>query len=176
MAALAPGGTLVSGAYRMRGLPVPTRVVLASPEGGSVLLDPRPRFAWQAPAATRFRVTLQPAGGGPGYSATVDGHEWSLPDGAQLEWGKSYAWTVVSVPAAGAEAQTARGSFSLATKAEADELSALKPADADPIEDWVYYAVMLQQRQIRGEARTTWQRIARQRPDLQQALDLGRAP
>lgn len=174
-AAAAPLGALVTGAYRMRNLQPVTPMVLTSPESGSVLLDPRPVFVWEGGPDARFNIVLQQQGGGPSYRATVVGNRWVLPDGTRLRYGAGYVWTVTAADPAG-EAGTATGRFSLATQAEVDQFTALLPAETDPIEDWVYYAALLQQRQVRTEARKAWQRIARERPDLQRAAELARQP
>ena len=42
----------------------------------------------------------------------------------------------------------------------------MKPADTAPIEDWVFYAAMLEQRQAKEEAADAWKFIASKRPDL----------
>lgn len=172
----APAGKFVTGAYRMRSIRVPPPVLLASPENGSVLLDTRPTFSWEAADVTSFTIALQAESGQPSYSVKVNGNQWALPEGVQLERGKSYNWSVAFVSQPEGETRSAAGKFSLATKSEADEFAALKPGDADPIEEWVYYAVLLQQRQMRGEARSVWQRIAQQRPDLERAGELARSP
>ena len=174
--AAAPAGPFVTGAYRMRSIAIPPPVLLASPENGSVLLDTQPKFSWEATDASSFKVALQTESGQPIYSATVNGNQWALPKGAQLERGQSYKWTVSFVSQPDGESRSTTGKFSLATKAEADEFSAMRPLEADPIEDWVYYAVLLQQRQVRGEARSVWQRVARLRPDLDRAAELARSP
>jgi hypothetical protein len=173
--AAAPMGALVTGAYRMRNIQPVTPMVLTSPENGTVLLDTRPEFAWDGAPDARFKVSLQQQGGGPTYGATVSGNRWALPEGTRLRYGAGYVWSVTAADAAG-EPATATGRFSLATQAEVDQFIALQPAEADPIEDWVYYAALLQQRQVRTEARKAWQRIARERPDLQRAADLARQP
>lgn len=169
-------GTFVTGAYRMRSMNIPPPVLLTSPDNGSVLLETRPGFSWEAADATSFLVALQGESGEPLYSDTVNGFKWMLPDGAQLEPGRSYQWSVTFVAQPDGQRRIATGKFSLATKAESDQFSALKPAEADPIEDWVYYAVLLQQRQMRGEARSVWQRIEMRRPDLVRAAELARSP
>ena len=173
--AAAPMGALVTGAYRMRNIQQVTPMVLTSPENGSVLLDTRPEFAWDGGPDARFNVALQQQGGGPSYRATVSGNRWTLPEGTRLRYGAGYVWSVTAADAAG-EPATASGRFSLATQAEVDQFAALQPAEADPIEDWVYFAALLQQRQVRTEARKVWQRIARERPDLQRAAELARQP
>lgn len=175
VAAALPAGSFVTGAYRMRNLRIPPPVLLASPENGAVLLETRPAFAWEA-AAGSYRLTLQAESGAPAYTVTVTGNQWALPEGIQLERGKSYNWSVSALNLPEGDVRPSTGKFSLATDAEVEELASLKPADVDPIEDWVYYAVLLQQRQVRGEARTVWKRIAGQRPDLERAAELARSP
>ena len=172
--ASAPTGAMVAGAYRMRTIQLVTPMVLASPENGSVLLDTRPTFVWEGAADARFNVVIQQLGGGPSYRATVSGNRWALPEGTRLSHGAGYVWSVTADSAA--EPTTATGRFSLATQVEVDQFTALLPAETDPIEDWVYYAALLQQRQVRTEARQAWQRIARERPDLQRAAELARQP
>ncbi|RYF36663.1 MAG: hypothetical protein EOO25_20520 [Comamonadaceae bacterium] len=172
--AAAQTGNLIPGAYRMRALQLARKVVLTAPETGSVLLDTRPHFAWEAADDAPYTVTLQAEAGGLRYSTVVQGKRWTLPEGIQLDHGKSYDWTVSYTSPANGEKQSAGGRFSLATQDEAAQLRALRPAEADPVEDWVFYAVMLQQRQMRAEARGAWHHIARQRPDLERAADLAR--
>lgn len=165
---------LIPGAYRMRSLRIAPRVVLTSPETGTVLLDTRPKFTWEAAEPAPYTVTLQAESGGLSYNTTVNGNSWALPEGIQLEYGKTYDWKVAYVSPTNGETHSATGKFSLATQAETDQFNALKPSEADPIEDWVFYAVMLQQRQIRAEARNVWKRIAVKRPDLERAAELAR--
>ena len=174
--AVAPTGGLVTGAYRMRNIQLASPMVLTAPENGSVLLEIRPVFAWDGAQASRFSLTLQEQGGGPSYRATTSANQWVLPEGVRLRYGKGYVWTVTAEGPAAGETSGATGRFSLATQAEVEQIAALMPAETDSIEDWVYYAALLQQRQIRAEARKAWQRIARERPDLQRAAELARQP
>ena len=175
--AVAPMGALVTGAYRMRNIVAASPMVLTAPENGSVLLEDRPTFAWDAPPGARVNLTVQEQGGsGAVYKATVAGTQWTLPPGVRLRAGTAYVWSVAQEGHDGADTAPASGRFSLATRAEVEQIAALMPAETDPIEDWVYYAALLQQRQIRVEARKAWQRIAQQRPDLQRAAELARQP
>lgn len=174
--AVAATGALVTGAYRMRNLQPVSPMVLTTPENGSVLIEDRPTFAWDGPQAGRFKLSLQEQGGGATYGATIAGNQWTLPAGVRLRYGAGYVWTVNAEDPAAAESTTATGRFSLATRTEVEQFAALLPAETDPIEDWVYYAALLQQRQIRTDARKAWQRIARERPDLQRAAELARQP
>lgn len=174
--AVAPTGALVTGAYRMRNIQLASPMVLTTPENGSVVLHPRPVFAWEGAPASRFSFSLQEQGGPSLYRASVTGNEWVLPEGVSLRHGKGYVWSVTAEGLPSGEASGATGRFSVATQEEVEQIAALMPTEADPIEDWVYYAALLQQRQIRAEARKAWQRIARERPDLQRAAELARQP
>jgi hypothetical protein len=174
LVAAAQSDNLIPGAYRMRSLRIAPQVVLTSPENGTVLLDTRPKFTWEAAEPAGVTLTLQAESGGLSYNTKVDGNGWTLPEGIQLEYGKTYEWKVAYVSPANGETQSAAGKFSLATRSDALQLRAIKPEETDPIEDWVFYAVMLQQRQIRAEARSAWKRIATERPDLERAADLAR--
>jgi hypothetical protein len=174
LVAAAQSDNLIPGAYRMRNLRVAPQVVLTSPENGTVLLDTRPKFTWEAAEPAGVTLTLQAESGGLSYNTKIHGNGWTLPEGIQLEYGKTYEWKVAYVSPASGETQSASGKFSLATRSDAVQLRAIKPEETDPIEDWVFYAVMLQQRQIRAEARSAWKRIAAERPDLERAADLAR--
>jgi hypothetical protein len=174
LVAAAQVGNAIPGAYRMRSLRIPPGVVLLSPEPGNVLLDTRPAFSWEAAETSAYTLTLQAESGGLSYNTAVSGTRWQLPEGIQLEYGKTYDWKVASVSPGSGQVHSASGKFSLATRAEADQVAALRPADADPIEEWVFYAVVLQQRRIGTEAREAWKRIAARRPDLERATELAR--
>ena len=50
-----------------------------------------------------------------------------------------------------------------------DHWLALKPSETAPIEDWVFYAAMLQQREAIAEAREAWKFITSRRADLEGA-------
>lgn len=172
--AAAQTGNLIPGAYRMRSLAVAPKVVLTAPENGSVLLQTRPSFDWEAAEPATYTITLKAESGGLSYTSTVGARGWSLPDGVQLEYGKSYDWKVSYPSPSGDAIHSASGKFSLATQAEIAELAALRPAATDPVEDWVFYAVVLQQRHVRAEARSAWQRVALQRPEQARAVELAR--
>lgn len=174
LVAAAQADNLIAGAYRMRSLVVTPPVVLTSPENGTVTLDTRPTFRWESEEAGDYVLTLRAESGGLGYSAAVKGKAWSLPEGIALEHGKTYEWKVsYRLPTSG-ETHSTGGKFSVATRAEAEQVAALRPAEADPIEEWVFYAELLQRRLIRAEARSAWQRIAARRPDLAPAAELPR--
>jgi hypothetical protein len=174
MIAASQTDALVAGAYRMRGTVVKPAVVLTSPQPGTVLLDTRPRFSWQAAERATYALTLQADTGGFSYQTTVSDSGWALPAGIHLEHGKSYTWKITYISPGAGQTQGASGGFSIASKAESEQLNELRPADSDAIEDWVFYAALLQQRQLREEARSVWRLILSRRPDLQGAAELAK--
>lgn len=172
----AHANSFIAGAYRMRNMGLSSKIVLNFPESGSVLLDTRPRFTWQAAEPAAYTLTLEGDAGNLIYSTTVNATAWSLPEGIQLEYGRSYRWEIHYVSPKSGKIRSASDRFTVATRAEVEQVAELKPAEDDPIEDWVFYAASLQQRQMRSEAREIWKRIAAERPDLEAAKEFSRWP
>jgi hypothetical protein len=161
---------LVPGAIRMREMP--PRVKLLSPQNGGIILDSRPVFTWDALEAATYEVTvLEGADRTVAQTKTADS-SWQLPESQQLAPGKTYRWTVSYTSPRDNKTYRAAGEFNVAAKTAAAELAALKPAEDAAIEDWVLYALVLQNRNMNDEARSVWRRIAAKRPDLQKAMDL----
>ena len=148
--------------------------MLASPENGVALLKNRPVFTWEAEEEANYEISLHELPERLIVDAKVSDSSWQLPPELTLEAGKSYRWTVSYVSPNDGKSYSAISSFSVVGKAEADEVAALKPADGAAIEEWIMYAALLQNRQIREEARNAWQLIAARRPDLRKAQELAR--
>jgi hypothetical protein len=155
------------GAYRMRGLP--KQITIATPENISVLLDKRPIFTWNSLEPASYNVVVQDENDKEIASATVGGNSWKLPANVALADGNTYRWTVSFVSARDGKKHSDTGEFSIATKADADAIAELKPAAGAPIEEWILYATMLQNRGMPSEAHAVWQSIYARRPDLQKA-------
>ncbi len=164
--------SIMPGAYRMRSF-VP-RIVLTTPENGIVLLKSRPTFSWDVEEEASYEITLQEQPDRMIVSAKVTDASWQLPADVALEYGKAYHWTVSYTSPSDGKNYSAISGFSLASKATADEVAALKPAASASIEEWIMYAAVLQNRQMREEARTAWQFIVTLRPDLRKAQELAR--
>jgi hypothetical protein len=155
---------IVSGAIRMRGMPEPITVV--APKNGAVLLKTRAAFKWAAYEATTYQFTLEEKPARIIFSSKADSTGIELPNNVELAYGRSYRWSVSYTSAVDGRMHSANADFSILNRDEALKLLALKPEAGAPIEDWVLYASMLQNRQIFEEAREIWRDIARQRPDL----------
>ncbi len=150
-------------AYKMRSLP---QITVQSPAIGGSILSTRPQFRWESGEHGSYEVDLVELPDRQVARARVDAPAWELPPGVELVHGKSYRWTVASVPPAGGKPRTAAASFSLPTKADADLLAALAPGAGAPADEWVLYASILKDWNMIDEARSAWRRIAAQRPDL----------
>lgn len=164
LVAAAEKTTLTAGAYRMRSLA--PRIVVAVPENGSVLLGSRVAFRWVATDATGFEISLLDQDEKLIASAKPDETSWTLPESVILSPGNTYYWTVSGKSKTDGKRHSATGEFSLASKEEAAAIAELKPAETAPIEEWMLYMATLQGRRYTQEARSAWEFIRRQRPDL----------
>jgi hypothetical protein len=170
LVAAAETANLVPGAIRMREMP--PRLVLLSPRNGGVILGFRPTFKWDALETAPFDISITEGADRPLAQAQTSDSTWQLPENQQLSAGKNYRWTVAYVSPRDGKPYRASGEFSVIDKAMAVEMASLKPAEDAAVEDWVLYAVVLQNRNMGDEARAVWRRIAAKRPDLQKAADM----
>lgn len=170
LVAAAETTSLAAGAYRMRS--VAPRIVVVTPENGSILLDNRLAFSWVAAEAASYDIVLRDKEEKVLASVKVNENHWQLPTDVKLDPGNVYYWTVSYRSARDGKNHSASGEFTLASREEVAVLAELKPAASAPIEEWILYAAMLQGRRYLQEARNVWQFIAVQRPDLQRAQEL----
>jgi hypothetical protein len=150
-------------AYKMRELP---QITVLSPASGGSILGTRPQFRWKSGEPVSYQIDLTELPGRQVARAKVDGQVWDLPPGVELVHGKSYRWTVSSIPEAGGKVRTANATFNLPARADAELLAALAPKADAPIDEWVMYASILKEWNMLDEARGAWRHIATQRPDL----------
>jgi len=162
---------LAMAAYTMRSVPPITNYF---PKPNTLLLSTRPTFRWKANAATGYLFTLEDSQGHVLAQSKINGDNWNLPANLELEYAKSYVWSVRYVSTVDGTSHRIGGEFKVAHKADADQFLALKPTSSSPLEDWVMYASMLQSAEAFEEAREAWREIARRRPDLQAVQSLAR--
>lgn len=161
---------VIPGAYRMRSFT--PKIVIVTPENGSVLLDKRPMFSWAAVDSASYDIVVKDDADKPVASAKVTGTSWQLPTDTVLADGQLYRWTLSYASADDGKIHSITGHFSIASQIDADRLAALKPAEGAAIEEWILYAAMLQNRRMLPEARLVWQKIVKQRPDLEKVQEL----
>ena len=163
------------GAYRMRA--IAPQVQLLKPQDRSVLFDTQPEFCWEAaeaPAATNYTFSLQTVENRVIAQGDTTSICWRLPEGRALNFGQSYRWSVSYLSVPDNKRYQAEAKFSLPSQSEFDYVTTLRPVESAPIEDWVMYANMLQNKQMREAARLSWKFIFERRPDLQKAQDLAK--
>jgi hypothetical protein len=168
----AADSNLMPAAVRMRDAISP--ITIATPKNGSVLVKTRPVFTWNAFESTSYDFKLEQKTGAEVLHTKVDAASIELPAGVNLEYGKSYKWSVSYVAAADGKVNMAEGEFSVLPEADAQNMLSLKPAADAPIEEWVLYASTLQNRHVFEEAHEVWRQIAVQRPDLKVVQNFAR--
>lgn len=171
LVAAAETSNLLPGAFRMRGVVPPIKLV--SPPKGSSVFEGNPTLAWESDEDANFDVSVAQASGQVIYQGKTKANSLELPASVKLQPGQKYFWTV-SYPTADGKQVAESGDFAVASKAEMDNLSALKPAANASIEEWILYAATLQSRQYNEEARKVWRMVAQQRPDLAKVQELAR--
>ncbi|GJJ00725.1 hypothetical protein RugamoR64_12630 [Duganella rhizosphaerae] len=159
-------------AFKMRAIMLD--VTLLGPKNGTLALNTRPQFRWEANEATSYTFTLERADGAVVAQFKTDASAWEPPPAAPLAYGQSYRWSVAYTSAVDGEARQATAQFQVASEAEHASLVALRPGAGAPIDEWVLYASLLQNRQMLDDARAVWQEIAARRPDLSKAGSLAR--
>lgn len=162
---MAANTNFVLGAYQMRAL-VP-KIVIGSPENGSVLLDNQvPSFNWTAAEAATYDFSLMDDNDKSLASAKLQDTSYAPAAKLALESGKTYHWSVSYTSAKDHKSYSATGEFNIASKEEVATINESRPAVDAPIEEWVLYAALLENMKSFSEARKVWQMIAQTRPDL----------
>jgi hypothetical protein len=153
--------SVTQAAYEMRagrpglrlGDPVDTRLL----GEGSV-------FGWDGPRpAEGYRLSVYDGRKQLLHQENLAANSWMPPAGL-LQAGGAYEWEVRATLENG-EVLTARGSFSVADSAEAAAVRAQRPHAGASFSDRVLYAVLLEEKGFRYDARRIWGELARERPD-----------
>lgn len=121
-------------------------------------------FSWDGPRpAEGYRLSVYDGRKQPLHQETLTANSWTPPAGL-LQAGDAYEWEV-SATLDNGEMLTARGSFSVAGSAEAAAVRAQRPQAGASFSDRVLYAVFLEEKGFRYDARRIWRELARERPD-----------
>lgn len=153
-------GRVVPAAMMMRS--VGPKPVLDAPRNGEVLLDDTLEIAVLLPeGVTEVNVDLF-AGERLLGSRKLTGNGIRLRDmtSTALSAGNNYQLVAGVVNAR----------FTMADDATRQSLAALRPSDEKAIDQWVIYAMALEQQRAISAARSVWQRIASERPELAESL------
>lgn len=121
-------------------------------------------FGWDGPRpAEGYRLSVYDGRKQLLHQENLAANSWMPPAGL-LQAGGAYEWEVRATLENG-EVLTARGSFSVADSAEAAAVRAQRPQAGASFSDRVLYAVLLEEKGFRYDARRIWGELARERPD-----------
>lgn len=150
----------------MRSVNPGMKIKLLSPNG-SIALDARPLFQWQAPqAGLNYQFELLDDGGNPLLSSSTDDVQLLLPGSVNLQEGMTYTWVISTKLPDGKQSSNA-ADFSIASEALRNGVAALQPAADAALSERVVFATWLEQTGLRDEARKQWKLIAAERQDDQ---------
>jgi len=153
--------SIAQAAYEMRagkpGLrlddPVDTRLI------GDVLA-----FSWDGPRPMGgYQLSLYDSHKQLLYQTFLTANSWT-PSTGLLKAGNAYDWEIKAALENG-EVLTARGNFSVADSATAKAIQAQSPQAGSSFSDRVLYAVFLEEKGFKYDARRLWRELAKERPD-----------
>lgn len=130
---------------------------------GPVLLDPLPDFRWHSAGTNAtYRLDLTGPDGSLLLDLSLDENHLKLPEHLALVDGLSYVWRLHTT--INGEVQTESGKFKLLPKLQRDQLQAASPKEGASFSDRLVYAALLEQLEVRDEARALWKSLAKERP------------
>lgn len=97
------------------------------------------------------------------HQASLTSNSWISPAGL-LKAGNTYEWEIKAA-LEGGEVLTSRGNFSVADSATAKAIQAQSPQAGSSFSDRVLYAVFLEEKGFKYDARHLWKELAKERPD-----------
>ncbi|MFZ2302635.1 MAG: hypothetical protein WAW10_12315 [Gallionella sp.] len=132
---------------------------------GTIILESRPVFRWQAvQPGLKYQFRLTDGKGNLVYEALVEGISFELPQQVHLSEANNYTWAVSAELPGGGEISNA-GDFSVASSKLQMQAESLRPASTAPLSERVVFAAWLEQAGLRDEARKYWKSAAAERPD-----------
>lgn len=155
---------LAQGALVTRSAKPGARIRLLS-LNGTLTLEARPEFRWSLPQpAAETLFELSDGAGRVLHEGRVSGDSLRLPDSVALQEGVAYTWTLAARLKDGRK-YFSSGDFTLAGAELRRQVEALRPAPGAPVSERVAYAVWLDQKDLRDEARRYWTAIVTERGD-----------
>ncbi|CAN5358538.1 hypothetical protein BH11PSE11_BH11PSE11_20170 [soil metagenome] len=163
-----------SASIRMRGIPnSPQR---AAPEKltypvKTMIATLTPLFQWEAADGKGlYEFELTAPGGKSIYKTRTMTNSMKLPANVKLQPDAEYAWSVST-----SGSQLGSGNFGTLPAQSVEMASQRKPADNAQFNDWVAYALMLQEIGATQDAHVIWSRLAKERPDLPELAEYSRS-
>ena len=131
---------------------------------GPCIQDPSQAFAWQALPQAKYTFRITDDQTHPVFEATGSEPRVKLPSPSPLAGKGVYLWFLRAELPDGST-RAASGSFRLLDEAARGVLRAAKPGEGASFADRLLYALLLDQLEVKDEARTLWQALARERPE-----------
>lgn len=121
-------------------------------------------FSWDGPRPKGgYQLSLYDSHNQLLHHASPTTNSWTSSAGL-LKAGNTYEWEVKAALENG-EVLTARGNFSVAAEADAKAIQSQIPPAGSTFSDRVLYAVFLEEKGFKYDARHLWKELAKERPD-----------
>jgi hypothetical protein len=158
-----PGGVTQAG-VRMRITPEGPKLKLLG-LSDTVTLEARPEFRWSAlEPGLNYVFRLSDDTGRVLHETKGTGNSLNLPANLQLKPDALYTWEV-STRLRNGMRYTSAGDFSIANAALRAQVDRTRPADSAAVSEKVFFALWLEQVDLKDEARKYWRMARAQRPD-----------
>lgn len=121
-------------------------------------------FSWDGPRPMGgYQLSLYDSHKQLLYQTSLAANSWT-PSVGLLKAGNAYDWEIKAALENG-EVLTAQGNFSVADSATAKTIQAQNPQAGSSFSDRVLYAVFLEEKGFKYDARRLWRELAKERPD-----------
>ncbi len=131
---------------------------------GPGLLDPSAEFTWAPLAGAKYTLRITDDQRRPVLEVTGIEARLKLPVPSPLRSGRTYGWSLVAECPDGSR-RSETGHFRLLDETEREGLQAAKPGPEAGFADRLLYASLLDQLEVKDEAKALWQALARERPE-----------
>jgi len=136
---------------------------LDDPVDTSLIDGDAPKFSWDGPRPKGgYQLSLYDSHNQLLQQVTISSNLWA-PSVGLLKAGNAYEWEIKAALENG-EVLTARGNFNVADNATAKSIQAQSP-QAGSFSDRVLYAVFLEEKGFKYDARRLWGELAKEHPD-----------
>lgn len=137
---------------------------LDDPVDTSLISGDAVSFNWDGPRPKGgYQVSLYDSHNKLLHQASSTANSW-VPAAGLLKAGDAYEWEIRAVLESG-EVLTARGNFNMADNATAKTIQAQTPQAGSSFSERVLYAVFLEEKGFKYDARQLWKELAKERPD-----------
>lgn len=121
-------------------------------------------FSWDGPRPREgYQLSLYDTHNKLLHQVSLNSNSWTSSAGL-LKAGNTYEWEIKAALENG-EVLTARGNFSVADNATTKSIQAQSPQAGSSFSERVLYAVFLEEKGFKYDARRLWRELAKERPD-----------